>query len=220
MKKIVDEKINIILDTDTYNTYDDQFALAYLLLSQEIFNIEAITIAPYSRIDKNITTKDSQELSYKEALRICNYLKFDPTNKVFKESIDYMQNDYQENNEAVNKIIEIAKKKRKTYLLAIGALTNVALAIKKGPEIINKIEVIWLGGNDLSQNNNKEFNFIQDIEAVKIVFSSKVPLTIIPCKNVTSNLILSIEELNHYLKDKNSLCNYLINTFYYHGFTE
>ncbi|MCI8548327.1 MAG: hypothetical protein HFJ38_05510, partial [Bacilli bacterium] len=52
---------------------------------------------------------------------------------------------------------------------------------------------------------------------------SKVKLTIIPCKNVASNLRTSIYELNHYLKDKSELCNYLIDRFYndgYHGIQE
>ena len=40
------EKISVILDTDTYNECDDQFALSYMLLSQDRFNIEAITVAP------------------------------------------------------------------------------------------------------------------------------------------------------------------------------
>lgn len=31
--------------------------------------------------------------------------------------------------------------------MAIGAITNVALAIKKDSDIINKIEIIWLGGH-------------------------------------------------------------------------
>lgn len=38
------EKINVILDTDTYNECDDQFALSYMIKSQDIFNIEAITV--------------------------------------------------------------------------------------------------------------------------------------------------------------------------------
>ena len=42
------QKFNVILDTDTYNECDDQFALAYMIKNQEIFNIEAITVAPYS----------------------------------------------------------------------------------------------------------------------------------------------------------------------------
>ena len=217
------EKINVILDTDTYNECDDQFALAYMIKSQDIFNIEAITVAPYSHKEKNVSVKEGQELSYNEILKICKWLNFDTTNKVFKGSMDYIVNGYNKASHAVNKIIEIALKNDKTYILAIGAITNIALAIKKEPKIIDTIEVIWLGGHSLLQDNNLEFNFKQDIDAVRIVFESKVKLTIIPCKNVASNLRTSIYELNHYLKDKNELCNYLIDRFYndgYHGIQE
>ena len=197
------EKVNVILDTDTYNECDDQFALAYMIKSQDIFNIEAITVAPYHHTSqKDLTIRDGQELSYNEILKICKLLDFDTNNKVFKGSMDYIANGCNDNNEAVDKIIEVSLKNNKTYILAIGAITNVALAIKKEPRIIDKIEVIWLGGHSLLQDNNREFNFKQDVKAVKIVFESKVKLTIIPCKNVDSNLSTSIFELNYYLKDK------------------
>lgn len=217
------EKINVILDTDTYNECDDQFALAYMIKSQDIFNIEAITVAPYSHKERNETVISGQEKSYNEILKICKWLNFDTTNKVFKGAEDYICNSYEEDNDAVNKIIEIALKNNKTYIMVIGAITNVALAIKKAPKIINKIEVIWLGGHSLLQDNNLEFNFKQDVNAVRIVFETKVKLTIIPCKNVASNLRTSVYELNHYLKDKSELCNYLIDRFYndgYHGVQE
>lgn len=217
------EKINVILDTDTYNECDDQFALAYILKNQDIFNIEAITVAPYSHKEYSESIKDGQKNSYNEILKICKWLNFETTNKVFKGAEDYICNGNSETNDAVNSIIEIALRNDKTYIMAIGAITDIALAIKKEPKIIEKIEVIWLGGHSLLQDNNLEFNFKQDIDAVRIVFESEVKLTIIPCKNVASNLRTSIYELNHYLKDKNELCNYLINRFYndgYHGIQE
>ncbi len=156
-------------------------------------------------------------------LKICNWLNFDVTNKVFKGSMDYIQNGYDKNNDAVNKIIEVSLKNNKTYILAIGAITNIALAIKKEPSIISKIEIIWLGGNDLYYKDNREYNFRQDIEAVKVVFDSKAKLTIIPCKEVASVLKTDINTLNMNLKDKSELCNYLIERFYndgYHGIQE
>lgn len=217
------EKANVILDTDTYNECDDQFALAYLLKNQDKFNIEAITVAPYSHSDRKETIEETTEKSYNEILKICNWLNFKTENKVFKGSTDYMSNGYNENNDAVNKIIEVANKNQKTYILAIGAITNITLAIKKSPEIINKIEVIWLGGNSFLANNNREFNFEQDIQAVREVFESKVKLTVIPCRNVASNLTTSIYELEHFLKGKNELCDYLCQRFYndtYHGIQE
>lgn len=215
-KKKTEEKINVILDTDTYNECDDQFALAYLLKSQERFNIEAITVAPYHH-DNNISIQEGNEKSYDEIIKICKYLNFDTTNKVYKGSEDYLQNNYTETTKAVEKIIEIAMKNEKTYILSIGAITNIAIAILKEPKIIDRIEIIWLGGHSLLQNKNDEFNFRQDIKAVQTVFESNVKLTIIPCNNVASNLRTSIYELEHYLKGKNELCDYLCQRFYDDG---
>ena len=217
------DKINLILDTDTYNECDDQFALSYLIKSKKLFNIEAITVAPYSHTKRDLTVRDGQELSYNEILKICNWLNFDTNNKVFKGSMDYIQNGYDEKNNAVNKIIEIALKNNKTYILGIGAITNIALAIKKEPKIVNKIEIVWLGGNELGYEDNLEYNFRQDVEAVKIVFESKVKLTILPCKKIVSELRIDINTLKKYLENKSELCNYLIERFYndgYHGVQE
>ena len=220
---ITNKKINVILDTDTYNECDDQFALSYLIKNQDKFNIDAITVAPYSRKTRNVSVLEGQELSYNEILKICNWLNFDTTNIVFKGAMDYIQNGYNEDNDAVNKIIDVALKNNKTYILGIGAITNIALAIKKEPRIIDKIEVIWLGGNQLNYKDNLEYNFRQDVDAVKIVFNSKVKLTVLPCKDVISKLIIDVNTLKENISNKSELCNYLIDRFYndgYHGIQE
>ena len=125
-------------------------------------------------------------------------------------------------NDAVLKIIDVAMKNKKTYILAIGAITNIALAIIKEPKIIDKIEVVWLGGHELGYENNLEYNFKQDIKAVRAVFDSEVKLTVLPCNNVVSDLKISLDELKDNIGNKSDLCNYLIDKFYndgYHGFT-
>ena len=205
-------RLNVILDTDPCNECDDQFAIAYLLKSQDKFNVEAITIAPYSKPNV-MTISDGLDKSLLEIKKICNWLDFDINNKVYKGSKCYLNDHNLNSNEAVDKIIEVCLKNEKTYLLAIGAITNIALAIMKEPKIIDKIEVVWLGGHSLLSNDNMETNFKQDIQAVKTVFESKAKLTVIPAKNVASNLVTSVYELNYYLKDKNELCNYLIDRF-------
>lgn len=172
----------------------------------------------YNKHEKaEICLENNIDKSYNEIIKICNWLNFNSKNKVFKGSTGYIEDGYSENNDAVNKIIEIASKNTKTYILAIGAITNVAIALKKAPNIVDKIEVIWLGGNSLLSKDNKEFNFKQDIQAVRTVLESKVNLTIIPCKNVASNLRTSIYELEHFLKGKSELCDYLCQRFYNDG---
>ena len=59
--------------------------------------------------------------------------------------------------------------------------------------------------------------------AIKTVFDLKVKLTVIPAKSVSSNLRTSIYELEHFLKGKSELCDYLCQRFYndgYHGIRE
>lgn len=132
-------KYNVILDTDTYNEADDQFALSYLLKSKEIFNIDAITIAPFRTEKWQETVSDSIDESYNEACKIFDLLGLKDKSIIYKGSRDYLKNGYNERNSAVNKIIEIANKNKKTYILAIGCLTNIALALKTNPEIKDKI---------------------------------------------------------------------------------
>ena len=115
-----DDRLNVILDTDTYNECDDQFALAYLLKPQDKFKINAITVAPFFHKDNNVTTKDSQDLSYKEVVNISNMLNFITDSRAFRGSTGYISNGYNEENNAVKKIIEIALNNGKTYIMATG----------------------------------------------------------------------------------------------------
>ncbi len=41
-------KVRLIIDTDTHNEIDDQYAIAWALLSQEILKIEGVVAEPYS----------------------------------------------------------------------------------------------------------------------------------------------------------------------------
>ena len=201
---------NIILDTDLYNEIDDQIALAYVLKSKDALNLEAVTIAPFTKGEYN--TKTSIDKSYEVAKKVFKMCNEQNNEIIFKGATEYFTNDSNQTNEAVNKIIEIAKKNDKTYILSIGCITNIALAIKKEPSIINKIEVIWLGTNFLFMKNN-DFNFRQDVEAVRYVLDNKVNITIIPTYPVSYGLMISKYELESRIKNANELCNYFCEIF-------
>ena len=40
-------RVDVVIDTDTYNEIDDQFALSYLIKSDEKLNLKAIYAAPF-----------------------------------------------------------------------------------------------------------------------------------------------------------------------------
>ncbi len=209
------EKKKIILDTDMVNEIDDQFALTYLMKSIDLFELEAITIAPFSKSGyaNTLTIEEGTDKSYNTTLYLLDMLnKSEYKDIVYKGAVNYL-NDSEETNDAVDKIIEIAHKNDKTTIIAIGAITNVALAIIKDPSIVNKLKVVWLGGNTFLTKDNSEFNFRQDIKAVQTVFESQVELVVIPCRNVASNLVTTIYELQHYLSEDTELNKYLCDIF-------
>ena len=61
--------IDVVLDTDTYNEIDDQFALAYLLRSTEKLNTKAIYAAPFFN-QHSEGPADGMERSYEEIKKI------------------------------------------------------------------------------------------------------------------------------------------------------
>ena len=202
--KDMNERKHIILDTDMSNEVDDRFALTYLMSSLDNIEVEAITIAPFwkSGYAEDLTIAEGTELSYQTTLKILDMIGASSyKDKVYKGATAYMEE--ADDNEAVNKIIDICKKNEKIIIVAIGAITNIALAIQKEPSIIDNMEIIWLGGNSFLSHQNEEFNFRQDIKAVRTVFESKVKLTVIPCRNVAANLVTTSFELEHYLLNSN-----------------
>ena len=73
-------KKRIIMDTDTYNEIDDQFALIHLLLAErarEDISVEAITAAPFHNTARNTDNyQHGMELSYQEISNVINTLDF------------------------------------------------------------------------------------------------------------------------------------------------
>src|SRR5690606_14880309 len=43
----VNQRVRVVLDTDTFNEVDDQFAVVHALLSPDTMNVEAIYAAPF-----------------------------------------------------------------------------------------------------------------------------------------------------------------------------
>ena len=62
-------KIRMVLDTDTYNEVDDQFALCTSLLSTEKINLQAIYAAPFHN-ERSTGAGDGMEKSYDEILKV------------------------------------------------------------------------------------------------------------------------------------------------------
>ncbi len=200
----------IIIDTDVCNEVDDEFALAYLLKSN--LNLKAITIAPNFFLTSDaIDIQKNCLKSYKKAVQICNLLDKNLKDKVFLGSTNFCTMGYNETSPAVEKIIEIARQNEKTLIIAIGAPTNISLAIRKAPEIKNKIKVLFLGGDFFTLDNN-EYNYAQDYAATNHLLSAGLDLTVFPVQNITEKLAVSSSLLKETL-EKNKCNEILISDF-------
>ncbi len=206
-------RVNAILDTDTFNEIDDQFALSMAMLLPDVLNIQAVTAAPF--LNRKVSTaEEGMEKSYQEILHVLELLGKSRDGFVFPGSRHFMQDPLTlVESPAARRIVELAKKAAAKdeilYVLAIGAITNVTSALLMAPEIIRNVVIVWLGGNNLNTMDNWEFNLKQDITAAQIIFDSGVPLVWIPCRGVAELLLTTLHDIEQRTADCGGIGSFL-----------
>jgi purine nucleosidase len=208
-------KLCMVLDTDTYNEIDDQFAIVYALLSPERLDVQAIYAAPFHN-KRSKGAGDGMEKSYQEILRILSRINTSPEGLVHRGSEDFLNGlEHPCRSEATLDLVRRAMQQGDDplYVVAIGALTNVASAILIEPEIIRKLVVVWLGGQPLHWPTVEDFNLKQDPIAARLIFDCGVPLVLIPCTGVASHMLSTAPELEARLAGCNAIGDYLTAIF-------
>lgn len=252
--------VRLLIDTDTANEIDDQFALAWALLSPEKMTVEAITAEPFSfahhqpellaaeralesglahqehlvggfqgwldRLHaqgrraadlKFVSPAEGMKLSYDEILNIYDKLGMPSDNKVFRGATRYMRSpDDIVESEAVDTIIDLAKSDAAPlYIAAMGCVTNIAVALLKAPEILDRIVVIWTSAYPSSAPhcNRPSLNLVQDVHASRLIFDSGVPHIYLPGYQVGAQLKISATEMDAFVKGKGAIGDYLNHLF-------
>lgn len=209
-------RLDMVLDTDTYNEVDDQFALCYALLSPERLNVKAVYAAPYFN-ERSAGPKDGMERSYGEIVRLLGLLGRDAEGFAFRGSDRWLGEDgVPVDSPAARDLVRRAMAREEgdfLYVAAIGAITNVASALLMEPRIARRIAVVWLGGNPTGYPHTSEFNLAQDLAASRVVLDCGVPLTLIPCMGVASHMLTTVQELRECIGGKNALCDALVEQF-------
>ncbi len=214
--KVPHGKIDVVLDTDTYNEVDDQFAVSYLLANQDKLSIKAFYAAPFYN-ENSSSPADGMEKSYNE---LCTLLELagcaDFKAVTFRGADKYLPDEktpiVSDAAKHLSALASTYTPKKPLYVVAIGAITNVASALLLAPEIAENIVVVWLGGHTHSHPNTKEFNMRQDIAAARVVMGSGAPFVQLPCVGCVSEFSISYIEMNTLLRGKNKLCDYLTDT--------
>jgi purine nucleosidase len=209
----------VVLDTDTFNEIDDQFAVAYAVRSSDKIELEAISAAPFTN-KRATTAKEGMTRSYEEIERLLERLS-SPEIPHYHGSEAYLPDARTPvKSDAARQIVELAMTAThsdRLTVIAIGALTNVASALLINPEITERCKVVWLGGHQPSWPDQREFNLTGDIAATTAVFDSGVPLYVVPALGVASHLLTTREELGVYLDLEDPLSRFLYERFAEYG---
>ncbi|TVQ65052.1 MAG: nucleoside hydrolase [Balneolaceae bacterium] len=176
------KKMDLIFDTDANNEVDDQHALAYLLFNGNHFNVIGVTLNATSGPDGFLTYSTIGE-HYDEAKRVMQlcgelYGKIPllvGAQDSFQEIRTALHQESFDGYEAVNFIIEQAliERDEPLILLAVGKLTNIALALEKEPAIAENIRIVWLGSN---YPRTGEHNKVWDKESMNYLLDMDVEL--------------------------------------------
>jgi len=208
--------VRCVLDTDAFNEIDDQFAIAHLLLSPERFDVQAIYAAPFDNQRAN-SPEHGMELSHDEILRLLQRLGTRADGMVFKGVRGFVGEQKQAlSAPAVDDLIARARAGSSAdplYVIAIAAISNIASALVKAPDIIDKIVVVWLGGHALEWAHTREFNLMQDVGGAQILLDSGVPLVLVPCLGVASHLISSMPEIERYVEPYGDIGQFLADRY-------
>jgi hypothetical protein len=209
-------RVRVVLDTDTYNEIDDQFAIVQMLLSKDRSDVESIYAAPFFNV-RSDGPGHGMELSYQEILRLLERLEMSPDGLVHRGVTEYVGPEKQAREApAVDDIIARARAgspDNPLYIVAIAAISNVASALLRAPDIIDRVVVVWLGGHALEWPDNIEFNLRQDVGGAQVLFDSGVPLVLVPCLGVTSRLHSTVPEIERYVEPHGSIGAFLAMRF-------
>ena len=202
-KPVEQTRIKILIDSDANNELDDQHALAYAFLNSEVFDVVGVTV-------NNTRNGDGIQGQYDEALRVIQLFNLENIMPLYKgadknytEIVPFIGDTTFDGKPAVDFIIQEAMKMttEKLVLVPVGKLTNIALAIKKEPEIVKRIRVVWLGSNYPGPG---EYNLDNDTTSVNPVIESGVPFEMVTVRygepSGTSAVSVTREEVNTFLK--------------------
>ncbi len=189
----------ILIDTDIGGDIDDALALALALNSPEVEIVGITTVYLANEWRANLT-KNMLKI-YDRADTPVAIGAGKPLNGWWDESrIPNSGKDFGQIAAdgflpcACDFIVECAEKYDDLTIVAIGPLTNVALALAKAPHIAKKARLLMMGGQVTKAH--PEWNIVCDPEAAKAVFESGIDITMAGL-DVTNQCTFTQEDIAH-----------------------
>jgi len=221
-KEIMDKK-RIILDTDP--GIDDSLAILLALASPEI-TLEGLSVVHGNSSTAQGTINALSVLELANASQIpvykgCDLPLVQPSllapETHGEQGIGYAKLPEPQIKPQVQKgsdflIDSIMSKPGEITLVCIGPLTNIALAIRQEPRIVENVKEVFVMGGAIRHEGNTtplaEFNTFVDPHAAHVVFHSGMPIILTPL-DVTYQCIFLKDDLNRLLKINSPITKFI-----------
>ena len=199
----------IIVDCDAGADGDDQFALAYALTSPDKVEVLSVNSAPF-----NDDSSDMALAGKLECEEIVSAARLHLP--VFCGSFDFITRHGApiESDAARNIRDTVLNSEEPVYVVISGCCTNAASALALYPEINEKLIVVWLALDNLDGDSNTgEYNYHNDIEAGKLLFSLAENLVLVCAGKVVAPFRKTDDEIKTLFSSNKPLPIWLRNRF-------
>ena len=221
----------VVIDTDAANEIDDQFALAWALLSPQQLDIKGIYAAPFSFAHRRAMYPNApgdagpfnppatgMQRSYDEIITVYDKLGLPSQGQVWRGSAGYLPAPQTPlHSDAAHHLVATARAcpaDQPLYVLALGCVTNVVSALLLAPDIADKLVVVWTSAfPSHAPHANRSFNLEQDVYASQALYACGVPLVYLPGYHVGAQLRLSLAEAERYVRGQGAMGDYLHGLF-------
>lgn len=207
------KKKRVIVHSDIKCEADDQYAIVHHLLSPS-FDVKGIIASHFEwrydyseRLRKYRGTSMMQ--SFEEGKKILELMEIDDV-PLLEGSKDFLTVGQElPDSPGADFIIEEAMKEDDVplFIALQGALTDLAIAYKKKPEIAERLTAVWIGGGAYPDGGD-EPNTKEDPLAAHIVFESPIPIWQIPA-SVYPTMEFSLSEVVDKVKPCGKIGEYL-----------
>lgn len=205
----IPKRVRVLIHTDCKNEADDQYALAHHLMTPR-FEVTGIVAGHFEAKPDEMHQECSMIKSYNEVVMILDLMGLRDRYRVYKGAVRPMNSETEpQSSEGADYIIKEAMREHEMplFVVFLGALTDLASAYLKQPEIANRMTAVWIGGGAWP-SGGFEFNLLQDRHAANVVFQSRIPLWQVP-SNVYKMMKVSITELQCKVRPYGKIGRYL-----------
>ena len=219
------KKNRVIIHSDISSEADDVFAIVHHILTpcSDVIGIVASHYEwRYNKFEQLRHLRETTlQKSYDEGEKLLSLMGIDDVSLLKGAKTALVENgELPESNGADFIINEAMKESDKPLFIALqSSLTDLAIALKKKPEIASRLTAIWIGGGKYPHGGD-EPNMREDLHAARIVFESPVAIWQIP-NNVYPTMELSFAELVDKVKPCGDvgayLCKQMLDLNNYYG---